>query len=374
MRAFHPTDPTTPTGLRPTARGAVVAAIVVALGVAAACGDTATLGLFLVLFGLPLLLSPVIAKVRAHRAAGVHLRIMVAPPLVPVGGPCSLVVRLEHDRGTALPPLGFDRPTYRSRTAPRRLLAPSADRLIAWGPVNAEQATSLAVAVPTSRRGVFSIGPLTLWASDPFGLWSVPVAVSARVTVVVHPRRDGMPTPEALAPIPRRGEGFTQELSAARHDDPGGELSGLRPYVPGDRLHLLSWSAEARYGSLMVHEFQSPTSVRVRILLDDRVGVHRQAAFEEALAMTHALAAEAVGRGFDVELTTLSGFATVTTGAPDGWVDLLTALARAQPIRVPSLPGTVLPTESECSALITTSTAEGSLPPLSGHPRVIVVA
>jgi uncharacterized protein (DUF58 family) len=284
-----------------------------------------------------------------------------------------LVVHLEQDRRTVLPPLGLDRPTYRSGATRRRLLAPGPDRLIAWDPVIAQgSSSSSAIAVPTRRRGVFPIGPLTLRASDPFGLCSLPVAVSAPVTLVVHPTHEGAPAQAALSPISTRSEGFTEALSAARHDDPGGELSGLRPYVPGDRLHLLSWSAEARYGSLMVHEFQSPAADRVRIMLDDRAGVHRRAAFEEALAMTLALAAEALGRGFDVELTTLSGAATVITSAPDGWVDLLTALARAQPIRVPG-PREVLLTESETSALVTTSTARDSLPPLPGPPRVVVV-
>jgi uncharacterized protein (DUF58 family) len=355
--------------LRPTARGAGLGFIVVALGLSAAFGDTATLALFLVLLGLPLLAAPVIALVRARRAAHVHVAMMVSPPLVPVGGPCSLVVHLVNERQTVLPPLGLDRPTYRSSAATRRRpLAPGFDRLIAWDPAVASQEYSSTLALPTGRRGVFSIGPLTLRAYDPFGLCSLPVAVSARVTLVVHPAWKVAPAQAALSPIRTGGEGFTEDLSAARHDDPGGELSGLRPYVPGDRLHLLSWSAEARYGSLMVHEFQSPASRRVRITLDDRAGVHRRAAFEDALAVVYTLATEAVGGGLDVEFTTLSGGATVVTTAPDGLVDLLTALASAQPVRV-AVPAAAL---DEVSALVTTSTAQDSLPAIPGDPDVVV--
>jgi hypothetical protein len=365
--------------LRPTVRGVVALAAAVAVGLVEVVTARPGLLPFIVLLGLPLVAAPVLVLARGRRALALQVRMMVVPPLVAVGGQCELLIHVANDGDNASPPLGLERPGDHSRAADRmagtparlgRLCAVAPSRLIRWGPLGAAQSGSTTRALPTRQRGTFTIGPLASWVHDPFGLLAQRVAVAPAVTLVVHPVRASSTPPQLPAgdsgPLAPARDGSP----AARHDDdPGGELSGLRPYAPGDRLHLLSWPVEARYGTLMVHEFRPDGAAPVRILLDDRAGVHRKAAFEEALSIVYALVDREGAASRDVEITTMTGGLLVVPPTPEGMADLLTFLAGARPRRqsggFPPLRG--------ASTVVTTTTARGSLPATPGVVSVIEV-
>jgi uncharacterized protein (DUF58 family) len=380
---FRPTAPDPPLGrasLRLTARGAAVLAVVVTLGLVE--GFTARAGLlpFIVLAGLPLVAAPVLVMARGRRALAVQVRTVVVPPLVAVGGHCELLIHVANEADGTSPPFGLERPADHSRAAEARagesarvgrLLSAAPSRLIRWGPLAGAQRGSTTRTLPTGHRGIFTIGPLALWVHDPFGLVAQRVAAAPTVAFVVHPIRAAStprpPRPGDSAPLAPSRDGSHE----ARHDDdPGGELSGLRPYAPGDRLHLLSWPVEARYGTLMVHEFRPDGAAPIRIVLDDRAGVHRRAAFEESLSILYALVDREGARSRDVEIITLTGGLLAVPPTPEGMAELLTFLAGARPSRrsagFPSLRGS--------STLVTTTTARGSLPATPGELSVIEVA
>ena len=366
------------TTVRPTARGAVVLIVAVAVGLVEAFTTRPGLLPFVVLLGLPLVAAPILVWARGRRATAVQVRTVVVPPLVAVGGHCELRIHFANEGENASPPLGLERPAEHSRPSPRPaleptrlggLLAASSSRLIRWQPLGAAQAGSTVGTLPTGRRGVFTIGPLALWVHDPFGLSARRVAVAPAVTLVVHPVRalstPSLPLPGDPGPLAPSRDG-THEV---RHDDdPGGELSGLRPYALGDRLHLLSWPVEARHGLLMVHEFRPDGAAPIRIVLDDRAGVHRKAAFEQALSILYALADREGAASRDVEIRTLTGGLLRVPPTPEGMVELLTFLAGARPSRrrVASLP-----TRGGSSTVVTTSTARDSLPATPGVVSVI---
>jgi hypothetical protein len=371
--------------LRPTWRGLSVAVIAITvLAVEVATGDSALL-LLLVVVALPLVITPVVVIGRARRADGTDIHLIVAPPFVPVGARCDLLVQLTNPAGAALPPLSLERPSDHwsvgvpkaqasSRRAPSPVrLAPDVGRLIRVGGVGSDENASLTLSLPTRRRGVFRIDPLRLWVHDPFALFGLTVAIASPVTVVVHPPADvGLALP-AIRPGSRGSTQFGDGPADVHSDDPGGEWSGLRPYEPGDRLHLLSWQAEARYGALLVHDFRPDTEDVVTIVLDDRAGVHRRGAFERALGVLHGLASATEGRTTDYDVSTFSGRRVHGSTSPDGLVALLEFLADTQPTRsnydadspASSLPGGVV--------VITTPTAVPSLPGSVDHGSVIVV-
>jgi hypothetical protein len=365
--------------LRPTVRGVVVIALAVALGLVEVATARPGLLPFIVLLGLPLVAAPVLVFGRGRRAGSLQVRMMVVPPLVGVGGHCELLIHVANDGGNASPPFGLERPGDHSRAADRlagaptglgRLWAVAPSRLIRWGPLGAAQSGSTTRTLPTRQRGIFTIGPLASWVHDPFGLLAQRVAVAPAVTVVVHPVR-ARSTPPQLpvgdsGPLAPSRDGSRE---ARRDDDPGGELSGLRPYVPGDRLHLLSWPVEARYGTLMVHEFRPDGAAPIRIHLDDRAGVHRKAAFEESLSIVYALVEREGAGGRDVEISTMTGGLLVVPPTPEGMADLLTFLAGARPRRQ----GGGLPLLRGASTVVTTTTARGSLPATPGVVSVIEV-
>jgi uncharacterized protein (DUF58 family) len=367
--------------LRPTARGAVVLIVAVIVGLVEVFAARPGLLPFVVLLGLPLVAAPILVWARGRRAMAVRVRTMVVPPLVAVGGHCELRIHLANEGENTSPPLGLERPAEHSRPADRpavqptrlgRLWAAPSSRLIRWEPLGAAQAGSTVHTLPTGRRGIFTIGPLTLWMHDPFGLCARRVAVAPAVMLVVHPFR-AQPSPSVplpgdpgpLAPSRDRAHG-------ARHDDdPGGELSGLRPYAPGDRLHLLSWPVEARYGLLMVHEFRPDGAAPVRIVLDDRAGVHRKAAFEESLSILYALADREGAGSRDIEIMTLTGGLLLVPPTPEGRVELLTFLAGARPSRRRAAS---LPLRGGSATVVTTTTARDSLAATPGVQSVIEVA
>ncbi len=355
------------TRVRPTWRGVWVAVLALVLvAVVVATGDEA-LWLVLVVVALPWLVAPVVVLRRARRTEGAEVHLIVAPPLVPVGGRSDLLVQLVHPAGTELPPLGLERPSEQGTR-----LAPDATRLLRWDRVGSDPHESLAVALPTRRRGVFTIGPLRLWVHDPFALFGLTVATARPVVLVVHPAAVFGRTPPAVRPGTSGSAQFSDGPAGVRTDDPGGEWSGLRPYEPGDRLHLLSWQAEARSGALLVHDFRPDSEEVLAIVFDDRAGVHRRDAFEKGLGVLYGLTA-AAGRGTDYDVSTLSGRRVRGSTTPDGLAALLTFLAEIGPTRSSRGGVSPAPPPAAGALVITTPTAAGSLPPSLDQGSIVVV-
>ena len=185
---------------------------------------------------------------------------------------------------------------------------------------------------------MFCLAPRRVWAHDPLGLFGVAVAASPAVVVVVHPRRaSGVALPFSA---PTRGPTPARPSAAApvlpTDTGVGGELADLRPYVPGDRLHLLHWPAFARYGTLLVRRFDPEVGGVVRIVVDDRAGVHRRGAFEEALSTTLAIVEDAADLGIALELATLSGWRATVAPTPQGVAGVLPLLSTMQPGQRPA--------------------------------------
>ena len=371
--------------LRPTRRGVSFAIVALSLlGLAVGTGDSALL-LVLVVVVLPLAVAPVVVFLRAHRAAGTEIHMMVTPPLVPVGAPCDLLIQLSHSGGAALPPMSLDRPSdhwmvgvFNARPSARSAhplgtLATDIGRLIRWDRIGSDAGASSTLPLPTSRRGVFTVGPLRLWVHDPFALFGLAVAFARPVTLVVHPLAvTGMASP-AVRPGSRGSTQFGDGPAGVHTDDPGGEWSGLRPYEPGDRLHLLSWQSEARFGALLVHDFRPDSEDVVSIVLDDRAGVHRRHAFEKALGAIFGLASANQGRATDYDVSTLSGRRVRGSTTPEGLVALLTFLAETQPTRSGNDAGASESLPSTGAMVITTPTAEPTLPLSLDRGSLVVV-
>jgi uncharacterized protein (DUF58 family) len=254
-------------------------------------------------------------------------------------------------------------------------VAPSTVTLVPLPALEPSGSTSVDFVVPTMRRGMFAVDPLRLWAHDSWGLFGAVVAVVPSAVVVVHPRRaSGVQVPLSA------DAGITAAHMAAATARPtdtevGGEFADLRPYVPGDRLHLLHWPAFARYGTLLVRRFDPEAGGAVRIVVDDRVGVHRRDAFEETLSATLAIVIDAADLGIAIELATLSGWHATVAPTPDGVAGVLPLLATLQPRR--QLPGAQFPdwfdSESGSPTIVTTDTGERRLPSSLDRSAKVVV-
>ena len=188
---------------------------------------------------------------------------------------------------------------------------------------------ALWIPVPTSTRGLLTLHRVGLWCEDPLRLFARRVAVAPPAHAVVHPvpADAGRPPSAASRPGARPAPGSRPPTQAVSGD----ELSGLRPYAPGDRLTRLHWPALARAGELMVREFVEPDAGSLMLLVDLRPGVHAGASIDDVVATAAGLGLDALGSGATVELCTSTGDRVSIAPNAAGRHTLLRALALLGP-------------------------------------------
>ncbi len=321
-----------------------------------------------VVIGIPLLMAPWLAGRRARSVReGVEFHAHVEPATVEIGGEAQVHLSVTHRApvGASLPSLGLAPTGHRWRRIEesdgmrrRGRLAPSADSLLVLpSPAPGRTGTCL-LSVPTWRRGVFELPPQRSWTTDPFGLFAAAGPSTPRLTAVIHPVPvpPGEPLPELTAPV-----GGVDTLGHAPSGSGIGDLEGIRPYVAGDRLSLLHWSAKARYGTWFVRQFGTEGTVGVSVVIDDRPGVHRRPQFEQLMATALWILTEATEAGRGAHLLTLSGRRYSFSPGGRGSVDARRVLAELQPVgRGASMHHPVVPRDT---VLLTTRTGADRLTP-----------
>lgn len=117
--------------------------------------------------------------------------------------------------------------------------------------------------IPGLKRGVFTLGPLTLQSGDPFGLLTREQAKKQLDTVLVYPpvlpiERFGLP--------PRHPFG---ERAAPRRllEDPA-RVVGVRDWLPGDGLRRVHWKASARTMTLQSKEYEASTTYTLELFVN----------------------------------------------------------------------------------------------------------
>jgi uncharacterized protein (DUF58 family) len=197
-------------------------------------------------------------------------------------------------------------------------------------PLESGATASFSSVAPTWSRGVFSLPPLRLWCVDSFGLVARLVASGPRATVTVYPAPIWVDLDEDLL----RGETGAEESQsptsvARRGHDSLGDFSGIRPYIPGDRLRLLYWPALALHDELMVRDFEDSGSHRVRVVADIRRLIGAPGC-ESVLATVAGVGLAALDRGSVVELSTTAGERMTIEPGPHAPLALLRAVANVE--------------------------------------------
>ncbi|MGO4383779.1 DUF58 domain-containing protein [Specibacter sp. RAF43] len=117
-----------------------------------------------------------------------------------------------------------------------------------------------------SRRGLFTIGPLTAKFSDPFD-----VALLRRDL----DRGDVLTVAPAAVPLPEisltGGRGQDGSRSTRQQASPSDDDVMTREYRYGDPLRRVHWPATARQGKLMVRAEESVTTPEAALVLDQRL-------------------------------------------------------------------------------------------------------
>jgi hypothetical protein len=155
--------------------------------------------------------------------------------------------------------------------------------------------------VPTSRRGVVEIGPLTVTRTDPLALAGTRRRYGGTARVWVHPRVH----PLVAVPV-----GIARSLDGRIDRVPHGSITfdALREYVIGDELRRVHWRTTARVGELMVREYVDTSLPRVVVLLDARArGYPEPERFEDACEAAASVLVAAVHADLAAELLIVAG-------------------------------------------------------------------
>jgi len=113
------------------------------------------------------------------------------------------------------------------------------------------------------RRGLYTLGPVTMRTGDPFGLFTATWTNPKTQTFLVYPPivdLPGLDLPRGMLPGAARSSFRTQNITP--------NVSGIREYLPGDSLNRIHWLSTARHGELMVKEFDLEPSGNLWIVLD----------------------------------------------------------------------------------------------------------
>jgi uncharacterized protein (DUF58 family) len=159
--------------------------------------------------------------------------------------------------------------------------------------------------LPTTRRGVFRLGPLQLEVSDPFGLARATRATTPDTSLTVHPRVEAVSTrslsalnnSEMRLPKPVIGSG-------------GNEFYGLRTYVTGDDLRHVHWPSTARLDDLVIRQPDNLWRGRITVAADLRDAIHDSDSLEAVLSAVASVAICTLGSGMQVRVVTTGGMDT----------------------------------------------------------------
>lgn len=176
------------------------------------------------------------------------------------------------------------------------------------------------------RRGIFTIGPVSITVSDPLGLASSTRVAGPRDKLVVYPRIE----PLGGFPVVRGRDPATDAAHPEFASRGGEDFYTIREYRQGDDLRRVHWPTTARVGELMIRQLETPWQSRGLVILDTRAQVYDdEAAFETAVRGAASIHHHLRRAGFDLDF--LAGSTQVQAGDPGAVGQVMEVLAGVQP-------------------------------------------
>jgi uncharacterized protein (DUF58 family) len=254
------------------------------------------------------------------RRPQVEVNRWIRPSVLTAGDVGRVEVLVEQVGRTRSPAFELVEPVGATRTA-RMTVAP-------LGPGSD---VSAGYRIPTDRRGVLTIGPLTAYRQDVLGLARSTIEVAGVEDVLVSPRAH-------LLDMPLLGQGVLGRhlLALAQRLGPG-DFHSLRDYVDGDEPRSIHWRASARSENLKVRQHSVEGLQRCVVLLDQHVpaGPDGEAAFERAVTAAASVVHSADRAGLTTRFVTTDG---ADLRGPDVAATTLHLLARISISEQPTLP------------------------------------
>jgi uncharacterized protein (DUF58 family) len=117
--------------------------------------------------------------------------------------------------------------------------------------------------IPAKKRGFYTIGPLEVNSSDPFGLFHYHQTFPDTHEVVVYPTTVELPYLNlSAAGLPEDGPRLRPSGNPTPH------AFGVRQYLPSDSFSRIHWPTTIRTGTLMVKQFDQGVANDLWLLVD----------------------------------------------------------------------------------------------------------
>jgi uncharacterized protein (DUF58 family) len=160
--------------------------------------------------------------------------------------------------------------------------------------------------VRADTRGRYSVGPLAVRLTDPFGLCELTRSFATVDDLIVTPVVNVLPNIRLGGDWAGGGDSSARSVAASGSDD-----AATREYRHGDDLRKVHWRSTARVGELMVRREEQPFQSRATLLLDGRLNAHRGdgpgSSYEYAVSAVASIAVTLARAGFLLRLLNESG-------------------------------------------------------------------
>ena len=185
-------------------------------------------------------------------------------------------------------------------------------------PISGNGAWNESFSVMTKRRGVINVGPARTVRMDGLGLlrrvrsWDDPILVH------VHPQtiRFSFDASGMLMDV--------EGVASAKLTSSDVSFHALRDYEPGDDRRAVHWPSTARYGRLIVRQFEETHRSHHMVLLDTRRDAWERRAFEMGVSVAASLAVAGSGEARTVSMHTSDEW--IPTASPVVMLDALSEM------------------------------------------------
>lgn len=262
----------------------------------------------LVYFGVLLLgiLAASLVSLHLVRRSGRITR-SLSPDVSTVGRPSTVVARVGVRSPFPTAPGTWE------DTLPKGVsgVAHGAFPAVGSGFAGGDKTVELEYTVTGLRRGIHPLGPLTVTATDPFGLTRRRTVFGDRTDITVAPA-----IVELSALTNLLGDAGGTLHTQNNRLGQGADNLIARPYVPGDSMRRIHWRASAHRGDLMVRQEEQESTPDAVVVLDRGVlrytgealgATGTDPGFETAVSVAVSVVSRLVHDGYAVDLVDTDG-------------------------------------------------------------------